>query len=51
MTVIASKSLPHPAYRLLLVEDNRGGDRDLIRQHLAEIHDFDLTIDDAGTLQ
>ena len=51
MTVIASKSLPHPAYRLLLVEDNRGGDRDLIRQHLAEINDFDLTIDDAGTLQ
>jgi signal transduction histidine kinase len=51
MTVIAPTSMSFPAYRLLLVEDNRRGDRDLLRQHLAEIHDFDLTIDDAGTLQ
>ena len=50
MPVIAAKPLSLPAYRLLLVEDNRG-DRDLMREQLAEIHDFNLTIDDAGTLQ
>jgi two-component system, cell cycle sensor histidine kinase and response regulator CckA len=47
---IATKPLSLPAYRLLLVEDNRG-DRDLMREQLSEIHDFDLTIDDASTLQ
>ena len=46
---VAFKSLSFPAYRLLLVEDDRD-DRDLIREHLAVMHDFDLTIDDAVTL-
>ena len=50
MPVITTKPLSLPTYRLLLVEDNRG-DRDLMREQLSEIHDFDLTIDDAGTLQ
>ena len=50
MPVITRKPLSLPTYRLLLVEDNRG-DRDLMREHLSAIHDFDLTIDDAGTLQ
>jgi two-component system cell cycle sensor histidine kinase/response regulator CckA len=48
--VITTKPLSLPTYRLLLVEDNRG-DRDLMREQLSEIHDFNLTIDDAGTLQ
>jgi two-component system, cell cycle sensor histidine kinase and response regulator CckA len=48
--VTATKPLSLPSYRLLLVEDNRG-DRDLMREQLSEIHDFNLTIDDAGTLQ
>jgi signal transduction histidine kinase len=48
--VIASKPLSLPAYRLLLVEDNRA-DRDLMREQLSEISGFDLTIDDAGTLE
>jgi two-component system cell cycle sensor histidine kinase/response regulator CckA len=48
--VIASKPLSLPSYRLLLVEDNRG-DRDLMREQLSEINDFNLTIDDAGTLR
>jgi signal transduction histidine kinase len=48
--VITSKPLSLPTYRLLLVEDNRG-ERDLMREQLSAIHDFDLTIDDAGTLQ
>jgi signal transduction histidine kinase len=47
---IAAKPLSLPAYRLLLVEDN-SGDRDLMREQLSEIHDFTLTIDEAGTLQ
>jgi two-component system, cell cycle sensor histidine kinase and response regulator CckA len=47
---IASRPLPLPSYRLLLVEDNRG-DRDLMREQLADIPDFNLTIDDAGTLK
>jgi two-component system cell cycle sensor histidine kinase/response regulator CckA len=47
---IAAKPLTLPAYRLLLVEDNRG-DRDLMREQLSEIPDFSLTIDDAGTLK
>ena len=46
---VSFKAVSFPAYRLLLVEDNRD-DRELIRQHLAEMHDFVLTIDDAGTL-
>jgi DNA-binding response OmpR family regulator len=39
-----------PAYRLLLVEDS-SGNRDLMREHLADIPDFNLTIDEAGTLK
>jgi two-component system, cell cycle sensor histidine kinase and response regulator CckA len=48
--VLVAKPPSLPTYRLLLVEDNRG-DRDLMREQLAEIHDFNLTIDDAGTLE
>ena len=44
------KSVPLPAYRLLLVEDN-SGDRDLMREQLADIPDLTLTIDDAATLK
>ena len=47
---VLHKPLSLPTYRLLLVEDNRG-DRDLMREQLSEIHDFNLTIDDAGTLR
>ena len=50
MPATVAKPLTLPAYRLLLVEDNRG-DRDLMREQLAEILDFNLTIDDAGTLK
>ena len=44
------RSIPLPAYRLLLVEDD-SGDRDLMREQLADIPDFTLTIDDASSLK
>jgi two-component system cell cycle sensor histidine kinase/response regulator CckA len=50
MAVTSAKPLSLPAYRLLLVEDN-SGDRDLMRERLADIPDFELTIDEAGTLK
>jgi signal transduction histidine kinase len=45
-----TRSIPLPAYRLLLVEDN-SGNRDQMREHLAAIPDFSLTIDEASTLR